>query len=82
MPKIKITPGLADDLHTYAISLGYRDEPIPSTSRYERYRIQSAESHEMAAQEFIFFYNNDRGVITLYGPGARELLDDFLEGMK
>lgn len=78
--KIKITPATADTLHEYALSLGYKDVPIPPTSEWERYRIQSAESREAGDAQYIFFYNNGKGVVTVYGPGADRLYDDFLEG--
>lgn len=78
--KLRVQPATADTLHEYALALGYKDQPIPPSSRYERYRIQSAESIERADNEFIFFYNNGRGShVTLYGEGASTLLDDFLE---
>jgi hypothetical protein len=82
MPKLKITRATAAELHDYAISLGYRDRPIPPTSKYELYRIESPESAESGENDFIFFYLNDRGIVTLYGTGAAELYDDYLEDAK
>lgn len=78
--KLKITPATADTLHEYALALGFKDQPIPPSSKFERYRIQSAASYERGDNEFIFFYNNGRGSqVTIYGEGASTLLDDFLE---
>lgn len=82
MAKIKINRATADTLHEYALALGYKDRLVPPSAQYEMYRIESPESIEAGENSFIFFYRNDRGVVTIYGKGADTLYDDFLEGAR
>lgn len=80
MIKLRISPATADTLHEYALSLGFKDRPVPPAAKFERYRIESPQSVASGQNALIFFHNNGRGSqVTLSGEGAETLYEDFLE---